>query len=244
MRIVVNHLTRMQPGFMCVAGLDWESGAHVRPLPPEGRLRTTWLAAHGGPFALGAIVELGDTRPCGHPPEVEDQRFVPRAAARTGELAPATFWDTLQSVSATRLRDLFGPALRRRGAHGAGVDYGQGRASLGCLLPAGTPRLYIQPREIRGDQVRVQLSDGEFDLDLAVTDITLYGPDHLQPDAAAVARVTVTLAAGAAVLVSVGLTRAMTRADGSPPLHWLQVNNLHLAPERAPTSAGGAVPQP
>ena len=40
------------------------------------------------------------------------------------------------------------------------------------------------------------------------------------------------LAAGQPTILSVGLTRAMTRADGSPPMHWLQVNNIHLQPAR------------
>ncbi|MBX5493022.1 MAG: hypothetical protein IRZ14_17870 [Chloroflexi bacterium] len=230
MRIVVNHLTRMQPGYICVAGLDWESGQHVRPLPPEGRLRAALLAQHGGPFALGAIVELGETRPVGHPPEVEDHRFAPRAARQIGLLSPRQLWETLQAVSAPRLRTLFGDALTPRGRRGCGVDYGAGSVSLGCLVPTGPLHLYIQPREGRPGQVRLRVGDGEFDLDLAVTDITLYGPDHVQPDTVGVARVSAALRAGHPVLLSVGLTRAMTHDEGIPPTHWLQVNNIHLEP--------------
>ena len=221
MRIVVNHLTRMQEGFICVAGLDLESGAHVRPMAAEGRLRANLLAARGGPFALGAIVDLGSSRPIGHPPEVEDVRFAPRNAVREGDLEPGAFWDTLQRVSATSLVDLFGPALTARGARACGVDYAQGTASLGCLVPAVPPELYVQAREFRPAQVRARVSDGAFDLDLAVTDIRLYSLDRYVVDADAVARVNAALAAGTAALLSVGLTRAQTRADGAAPLHWL-----------------------
>jgi hypothetical protein len=32
MLILVHHLTRMQPGFICVAGLDADTERHVRPV--------------------------------------------------------------------------------------------------------------------------------------------------------------------------------------------------------------------
>ena len=46
MKIVVSHLTRMQRGTVCVAGLDVDSGQHVRPIPPMGvfQSRVTALA--------------------------------------------------------------------------------------------------------------------------------------------------------------------------------------------------------
>jgi hypothetical protein len=228
MQIVVNHLTRMQPGFICVAGLDLDTSEHVRPVVPNGRLSTRQLARNGGPFDVGAIVDLGPTRPVGHPPETEDQRFEPRHARRVGDMAPDEFWDRLQSVGATRLWDLLGRDLRARGNQTCAVDVGKGIASLGCLVPTGSPELYVRPRPGRPGQVRLRLSDGRFDLDLGVTDIRLYGADHVIPDEIVIERVARRIRAGVGIVLAVGLTRASGGSPDYPPVHWLQVNSLHL----------------
>ena len=228
MRIVVNHLTRMQPGFICVAGLDAETSAHVRPTT-SGRLSTRLLARHGGPFELGALVDLGPTYRAGRPPETEDYTFQPRLARRIGYLPPIELWERLLAVSATRLRDSFGPELTQRGARSAAVDAGRGRASLGCLLPAGPPALYVQPRPGRPDQVRLRVSDGQLALDLGVTDIRLYGDDHATPDRECIEQVAARLRGGVETVLAVGLTRASAGTPDYPPVHWLQVNSIHLA---------------
>lgn len=54
MKIAVNHLTRMQPGYICVAGIDLETGSHVRPVLPSGRLSAALLRRNGGPFDIAA----------------------------------------------------------------------------------------------------------------------------------------------------------------------------------------------
>jgi hypothetical protein len=41
MQIVINHLTRMQRGFMCVAGVDLATGRHVRPVLASQLLHPT-----------------------------------------------------------------------------------------------------------------------------------------------------------------------------------------------------------
>ena len=43
MKIVVNHLTRMQPGYICVAGLDFQTNAHVRPVLAGSRLTVSFI---------------------------------------------------------------------------------------------------------------------------------------------------------------------------------------------------------
>jgi hypothetical protein len=228
MRIVVNHLTRMQPGFICVAGLDVDTNAHVRPTLGSSRLHYRLLAPHGGPFDLGAIVDLGPTYHAGRPPEVEDYSFQPRLARRVGRMPPDEFWSRLLAVSATRLGDLFGAELRQRGARSCAVDAGKGIASLGCLLPAQPAVLAIQPRPGRPDQVRLQVNDGRFALDLGVTDIRLYRADHVTPDKERIEQVAARLRAGVKTILAVGLTRASAGSPDYPPVHWLQVNSLHL----------------
>jgi hypothetical protein len=40
----------------------------------------------------------------------------------------------------------------------------------------------MQPRKEKPDQIRIQVNDGCFDLDLGVTDIRLYDEDHVAPN--------------------------------------------------------------
>jgi hypothetical protein len=74
MQVVINHLTRMNTGYMCVAGLDLKNGKHVRPVL-GGRLGVELLRKNGGVFEIGAMVDLGPVRLVGTAPEVEDRQF-------------------------------------------------------------------------------------------------------------------------------------------------------------------------
>src|SRR4051812_30745582 len=99
MEIIINHLTRMRPGYICVAGVDLATGRHVRPVLGGTSLGTALLRRHGGPFALGWRVELGAATAVGHPPEVEDWRFEARRARAVAPLPPGEFWALLERVA-------------------------------------------------------------------------------------------------------------------------------------------------
>jgi hypothetical protein len=223
MRIVVNHLTRMQEGYICVAGVDLATGRHVRPVIEAGRLSTMLLARERGPFDMAAVVDLGPTKAVGHAPEWEDHRFDRWKARRVETLAAADFWRSLTLVSAFRLRDLFGPDLQQNG-RGATVDVGKGKASLGCLAEV-RPIVYVSGE----GKLRAQLSSDGFDLDLSITDLRLYEPNHRTVRAAAVADLQRRLAAGVEVILSLGLGRPFLKEGETVAYHWLQLNNLHLA---------------
>lgn len=227
MRIAVNHLTRMQSGFMCVAGVDGKTGKHVRPVT-GGRIPVSQLSRYGGPFDIAHIVELGRAKPVGEQPETEDHQVKLKRSRFVEMLDEDRFWMMLRRLSHDRLSTIFGAALTPRGRSSAGVDPGQGSASLGVLSLDETPELYVRKRPDRTDQIRMRLTDGQFDLDLGVTDIRLYGNDHQTPDRDIVARVRKSLSAADEIFVSVGLTRPFYPAMDRPACHWLQVNNVHL----------------
>src|SRR5918999_4021239 len=75
LQILVNHLTRMQPGYVCVAGVDIHTLEHVRPVLRYGRLTTNLLRRNGGPLDIGSVVDLGAPTCVGRAPEVEDHYF-------------------------------------------------------------------------------------------------------------------------------------------------------------------------
>ena len=228
MRIVINHLTRMQKGYVCASGYDPEAEKHVRPLLPgrDNRLTTGFLALHGGPFDIGAIVDLGSPRCIGQPPELEDHRIQTTSLKSAGAMTPDGFWAMLTHVARKSLRAIFGNDLVIIGDKSAGVDVHRGHASLGCLIPHNLPFLFLMAGRT-GPRVRIIVKDDDFDLDLGVTDIRLYREDHVTPDPEAVRRAAIELCKCPCVL-SVGLTRQYQNATMTKPMHWLQVNNIHL----------------
>jgi hypothetical protein len=231
MRIVVNHLTRMYGGHICVAGVDTDTGRHVRPVLPTEPLSADLLARNLGPFDVANVVELGRPKHRPKPPHVEDHVFKPRRAKLVDVLGPDIFWAMLYALSQPRLQDIFGESLRPMGRASCGTPLGRGEASLGCLRPGRRQRPpYVAKRPDGRLQVRLAIDDGQLSRAVGVTDLRLYGPDHATPDPAKIQAVADRLRSSAAVVLSVGLTRAFSTSSmhEHEPVHWLQVNNIHL----------------
>lgn len=222
MRIIVNHLTRMAPGYICVAGIDPRSGKHIRPTT-RGRLSRSLLRTLGGPFDIGALVDLGEVVPDGIAPEVEDHRFEPWRAHYRDSVAPANFWALLDSIGRPRLVDLFGPDLERSG-HTCSVARGKGMVSLGCLKPAMRPRLSLDGF----GKLRMRVSDGVMEASVPVTDLRIFEDDHKTIRSDVVADVNRRLERGLRVILSVGLSRPYAKPGDDEERHWLQVNGIHI----------------
>jgi hypothetical protein len=230
-KIVINHLTRMQKGFICVAGIDLATGQHVRPVL-RSLLRKNLLARYGGPFDIGRLVDLGWTRYIGTRPETEDYLFHQSEARSIGDMPADEFWAWLSRLAKPKFGEIFGSDLQPRGPCSYAVDLGRGMASLGCYVAAGPLRLFLQQRDARSrGRARMEFRSGEHQFQLSVTDIRLYRDDHVTPDPDVIERVGRQLAAGSDVILGVGLTRAFRGQPDEPALHWLQVNNIHCAHE-------------
>ncbi len=228
MKIVVNHLTRMQKGFVCVAGIDLATGQHVRPVL-RCQMRKTLLARYGGPFDMGCIVELGWTKYVGTRPETEDYLFHQSEVRLLGEMPTGEFWDLLRGLARPKLGEIFGKDLSPRGSQSYAVDVGRGIASLGCYVPPGRPQLCLQRRgPLSRGRIRIQFKSGPYAFDLAVTDIRLYGNDHVTPDPEVVRLIADRLQNSPPAVLGVGLTRPFQADSNQPGRHWLQVNNFHF----------------
>lgn len=83
MRIIVNHLTRMTNPRICVAGIDVDTYDHVRPTTHANDLITrAMLREHGGPFGVGALVDLGPVEP--RPTVPESARIIDSSRRERG----------------------------------------------------------------------------------------------------------------------------------------------------------------
>jgi len=232
--IIVNHLTRMKQGYFCVAGVDVTTHEHVRPVPRKGSLSTKLLSRNGGPFDMAMMVRLDNVKSIARRPEVEDHLFNPTSARALDAVEPGGFWELLKKLAKPGLSELFGPDLVPRGTRACVVDVGKGQASLGCLIPESPPILFLR-HQYGKDRIRMRVTDGQFDLNLSVTDIRLYKDDHATPNKEIVRRTDRQLASRNEAIISVGLTRPFAPSSESDvePVHWLQVNNIHLREDPA-----------
>ena len=229
MQIVVNHLTRMQPGFFCAAGIEVQSRLHVRPLI-DSQLTVDLLAKNGGPFELGAVLDLGLTRFTGKLPEIEDRWFDRRFVQQTQQLSQAELYQSCAEVAHSSLCSIFTDALEPLGATMAMAEHA-GVYSLGCLwVKAG--RFVIVGQE---DRQRLRFAFSELDgcgreLVVPVTDVRLYKDDHTTIDLDTVELFSQELGRSTRTLLSVGLSRPYRKSENDIARHWLQVNNLHFLP--------------
>lgn len=228
MRIVVNHLTRMHGGHICVAGVDVETRRHVRPVMEQQGMTAQFLARYGGPFDMARVVELGRPRAKADKPHVEDVVYVPSWAKLERTAAGHEFWNLLQELAETRIRAIFGNGLRAVGQSRYGTQLGRGIASLGCFRPAEPPQLYLAQGREGKHQIRMKLTDGEIRADAGVTDLRLCKADHTTPDPDLVRAAARWIHDSEGVLLGVGLTRKYRPSEDSDYVHWLQVNNIHL----------------
>lgn len=224
MRVLINHLTRMGPGFVCAAGIATDLGKHVRPVLPGGQqLKRRLLESEGGPFALGTVLDLGSVKPRPVVPEVEDSIFDPQRVRKVRTIDADEFLATLKSVSASSLREIFGSELNSEKRTSASVPQGRGRASLGVLQPSGKVHLRVR-HDFGARVIRCSFLDPDLGwMSLKVTDIRLWGSDHTVPTDSNVDAIRTRLKRS---YIAVGLGRAWSPDGIQPRQHWLQVNNI------------------
>jgi len=225
-RIVINHLTRMTAPRICVAGVDVESKTHLRPVTgPSLPLTRDLLAEHGGPFDVGALVDLGETKPRPERPEVEDALFDPAGARQVARLSGEEYLHLVDAVACDSLEEAFGPDLQRRGWKYA-VDRGEGECSLACVRAAPGTELEIDDRFDRKLQLRFR--DAESLTFASVNDVRFYEADHKTIRGDLVDAVADRLRDGVRAWVCFGLARAYKAPSDDAERHWLQVNGLCL----------------
>jgi hypothetical protein len=239
MHIVVNHLTKLAPGLICVAGIDQRTGKHVRPLTNR-MLRLSFAVGHGdkGVFGIGKVVDLGHVRPVGKAPEVEDHHFREHELNSVTSMTDTDFWQMLSIRAMPRLQLIFGsdlePVSTASGLTCA-LPEGHGTASLGCLRPDVVRDLEIERRPTDDgyrETLRVTVMVAGRSFRFPVTDLRMSSLDEangrwqLHPER--IDSVNERLRDGVPALLSVGVSRPFQRSSKESPRHWLQVNNIHL----------------
>lgn len=231
MQLAINHLTRMQPGLICTAGVDLSSGRHIRPVVGGG-LSSQLLARNGGPLDLGRIIELGPSEFCGAVPEIEDRRFSLDELKVVGELSEQELFRICEEAAEESLKAIFSEDLEwvrhapdRPGT--AAVPEHRGVRSLGCYWADRAELIVTDSHDRR--HVRITFQENELQFSVPVTDVRLYLSDQVTPDEAKIESFAERIAEAPRTLVAVGLSRAYRACDDQPARHWLQVNNVFVA---------------
>lgn len=225
MRFVVSHLTRMDAPRICVAGIEHDTGQHVRPTTGRTNpLTRRLLAEEHGPFALGALVDLGEVSPNPGPPEMEDHLFWPDRAQIVGRLSPNRYLELLRSNASHSLRAIFGKQLERHSWSYA-VEKGCGKTSLGILQVKRKPDIQID----RYGKLRLRLPLPGRPAYLPVTDLRFVETDHQTIKADVVDDVRTRMKRDVEVLLMLGLARAFLKEGDDRERHWLQVNGICMA---------------
>jgi hypothetical protein len=224
MQILINHLTRMQAGFICAAGIDLQSGLHIRPMS-QRPLSAQLLRCQGGPLELGRVLDLGSSSFAGSVPEIEDRMSDVTKWTAGERLSSPQFFDLMSTVASDSLTEIFGADLQPHGGRTFVVAEHRGIRSLGCFW-AQRPQIEI---DSLSKKLSFVCSYQSFTLRLPITDIGLYSEDHVTADEAAVAKANEEIQVCHRVLVSVGLSRAYRKSSDQPAWHWLQVNNVHAS---------------
>ena len=210
---------------ICVAGIEIDSQEHLRPVVarPE-RLGRDMLYESGGPFELGAVVELGEIRPQPDPPAIEDHLFRPHRAQRLGPLGGDLYLELLDRISHRNLRNAFGPDLKRRGERKYATDLGQGERTLACVKPRGPLALEIDSF----GSLNLRFEEAGRTASAPVTDLRFYEEDQATLRHALIDDVSARLRGDVETWVMFGLGRAWKASNDDAERHWLQVNGLCL----------------
>jgi hypothetical protein len=225
MRIVLNHVTRMSAPRICVAGVDRKSLKHIRPTTYRGdQITRELLREAGGPFGMGAVIDVGDVSPAPSPPETEDHRFRTIDARHIADMEGDDFLELLDRVSAPDLATAFGPALEHVRWKYA-IEPAQGDRSLAVVRARRRPRLAVD----RYGKLQVRFNDVSPPTYLSVTDVRFCEADHATIKRRVVEDVDRRLARGVDAFLMFGLARAYKAPTDDRERHWLQLNGLCLA---------------
>jgi hypothetical protein len=211
---------------ICVAGIDVATRRHVRPTTSASDpITRRLLRDEGGPFGVGALVDLGPVSHRPVAPESEDHQFSTSRARHLGTVEGAAFLALLDEASSADLEEGFGPDLERVGWKYA-VECGKGNRSLAVVRAQSRPGLQIDAAYGR---LELRFDDPDPPTYLRVTDVRFYEPDHKTIRRDTVDDVARRLRAGVDVYLMLGLARAYRAANDDRERHWLQLNGLCLA---------------
>jgi hypothetical protein len=211
---------------ICVAGIETATYRHVRPVtsPGGGLLTRELLRVTGGPFGVGALVDLGSVMAVPNAPEMEDHEFDATHAKYAGDVDEVAYLELLNALCEADIRAAFGPELERVGRTYA-VEPGCGSRSLAVLRAEHRPVFEINEY----GELRLWYKDVEPPAYLSVKDVRLFEDDQKTIKVSVVDDISQRLRQGVEAFLMLGLTRPWLKPGETHERHWLQLNGICLA---------------
>jgi hypothetical protein len=214
---------------ICVAGIEVETGIHIRPIVGKKDFLEYSMVGHNQLFRLGRIIDLGWYIQRSQVPEVEDVYFKPKNAVVIQDLQATEFWQQLDEVAESSLGMIFGDELQSVGRTFA-LSRGAGQASLGELR-TGKVKLELRKAD-SGLKLRATFDCVGLEVapSVPVTDLRFFEQvdEHYVSNASVITKFNNRLEIAQNIILSVGLSRAWSVNDQSESMHWLQINGIHL----------------
>lgn len=166
-QVLVTEVTRMSQGQVCVAGIDLETAAMVRPLQQDGSNweEKSWVDADI--FRAGNIVLLKPASTPGHPhPPHATEDFRVATVTKFSRVTPAQLYAACVETADADIDAIFAPHLIERKY----VVDGAACRSLGCVLvPAAALHVTVTPF----DKIGVSWADRNRWYNLSVTELAI-----------------------------------------------------------------------
>ncbi len=222
MEFVVSHLTRMNPGHICVAGFDLNSLQSVRPVLDHQNFPVRLCQGSTPRLRVRSLLDLPSPKPRGAKPEVEDHECLLGHCIEKRRLTHGDFWGLLCKQVKPGLQAIFGKELEPTGKTFATPE-GQGQGSLGNIYPLYRFQLHLEIDHFENEErIRLRYKVHDRTYHLPVTDLRFFSLPEFRVDHKAVNTVNGLLEGVEDVILSVGLTRPFMGK------HWLQVNGIYF----------------
>ncbi len=224
-RLLITHLTRMNEGFLCIAG-QTRAGEQIRPLRGGGddRWSRSWLHPNG-PLRIGHVIQIQRLIKKHHSTRHEDWITADTSRVESvRRLSADHFWEQLEAWKAMDLQEAFSGTLEKTKRNSLFVRPPTKKSTLATieLRNPVLERSYPSRPAIRFKDPVLGSVKGR------LTDIRAFTPKN-EPDGRVLDLITRRFKDGTRVLGCIGLTHPWAPASSTdPPCHWLQVNNLHF----------------
>lgn len=224
--VVLTHLTRMSPGYLCAAGIATDTGEHIRLVGDSRNIPRHYLLGGSNPVKPGDTVSFRGRPAESSGPHVEDFQIDLDSISKTGSKSTAELKELLTGVAVIDFESVFGPDFEKVTERTGGLPPTRGATSLGYVKIEGDVEIRVWRDGSERWKIRLEFQLGGSVWSPPLNDYRVWLSDHQTPNERRINAARNALARANTVVASIGVTRAYAVPDLGK-WHWLQINNLY-----------------
>lgn len=224
-RVVITDLTRFSnPGVVCTAAIDEETGECLRPMPYLDSAKVAELNIHPGTILEGDLtLNTNNSNP-----HLEDASY--------------TRMNYLGAVSSDEFKSILDRTLSHSIASGFGVtfDDGQKHIPVGVSAKCSIITIKVKPRSLkihendyRPGRIKATFADnsGQLYSYLPITDKGFFDYAQKHQNDNQLEKLQSFISTQDAIYLRIGVSRRYTPPDSDRDGYWLQVNGIYTFPD-------------